>query len=270
MSTPVAGPVRIDIPAPHVRLLTLDRPDALNALNWEMVGAIHDALDVVANDEDCRVAVITGAGRGFCSGLDLRDMGRFPAVGEHPQVVVGAGGQEFIAKIPVRMRETPQIIIAAVNGAAYGGGLCVALGADLRIASASARFCSAFIRTGLSGTDIGVSFLLPRLIGAARAFDMIVTGREVKADEAERMGLVSRVVPDDQLVAAAVELASQVAAYSRTGLLLTKEVMWQNLDNPSLAGAIAVENRNQNIASRTAEIQEYMAAFKEKRPARYE
>ena len=266
MSTDV---VRIETPAPHVRLLTLDRPGALNALNWAMVGAIHEALDAVAADEDCRVAVITGAGRGFCSGLDLKDMGRFPAVGDNRYVTVGTGGQEYIAKIPVHMRETPQILIAAVNGAAYGGGLCVALGTDLRIASESARFCSAFIRTGLSGTDIGVTYLLPRLIGAARAFDMIVTGREVRAGEAERMGLVSRVVPDDELIPAAVELASVVAGYSRTGLLLTKEVMWHNLDTPSMGAAIAVENRNQNIASRTAEIQEYMRAFQEKRPARY-
>ena len=262
--------VRIETPAPHVRLLTLDRPNALNALNWAMVAAIHEALDEVASDEDCRVAVLTGAGRGFCSGLDLKEMGRFPGAGEHRQVVVGTGGQEFIAKIPVHMRDTPQILIAAVNGPAYGGGLCVALGCDLRIASHSARFCSAFIRTGLSGTDIGVTYLLPRLIGAARAFDMIVTGRDVDAAEAERMGLVSRVVPDDELVPSAVELASLIAGYSRTGLVLTKEVMWHNLDNPSITSAIAMENRNQNIASRTAEIQEYMKAFQEKRPARYE
>ena len=262
--------VETGTPAPHVRLLTLNRPERLNALDWALVGAIHDALDEAADDQDCRVVVLTGAGRGFCSGLDLTDMGELPTAGHHGQIDVRTGGQEFIAKLPVHMRATPQIIVAAVNGAAYGGGLSLALGADLRIAARSARFCSAFIRTGLSGTDIGVSWLLPRLIGASRAFDMIVSGRDVDADEAERMGLVSRVVPDGDLIDAALELAGTVCAYSRTGLLLTKEVMWHNLDNPSLESAIAMENRNQNIASRSPELAEYMQAFREKRPARYD
>src|SRR6185437_15305700 len=103
-------------PAPHVRLLTLNRPERLNALDWALVGAIHDALDEVADDRDCRVAVITGAGRGFCAGLDLTEMGTLPGAGEHTQVDVRTGGQEFIAKLPVHMRATPQIILAAVNG----------------------------------------------------------------------------------------------------------------------------------------------------------
>jgi enoyl-CoA hydratase len=169
----------------------------------------------------------------------------------------------------VHIRATPQIILAAVNGPAFGGGLSLALATDLRIASRSARFCSAYIRTGLSGTDIGVSWLLPRLVGASRAFDMIVSGRDVDADEAERMGLVSRVVTDDALVDSALELAEGISAYSRTGLLLTKEVMWHNLDNPSLESAIAMENRNQNIAARSPELAEYMQAFNEKRPPRF-
>jgi enoyl-CoA hydratase len=261
--------VEIERPAPHVRLLTLNRPERLNALDWALVGALHDALDEVADDRDCRVAVLTGAGRGFSAGLDLTDMGQLPGAGEHTQVDVRTGGQEFIAKLPVHMRATPQIILAAVNGPAYGGGLSLALAADLRIAARSARFCSAYIRTGLSGTDIGVSWLLPRLIGASRAFDMIVSGRDVDAEEAERMGLVSRVVADDALLDSALELADRISSYSRTGLLLTKEVMWQNLDNPSLEGAISVENRNQAIASRSPELAEYMQAFKEKRAPRY-
>jgi enoyl-CoA hydratase len=256
-------------PAPHVRLLTLNRPERLNALDWALVGAIHDALDEVADDRDCRVAVLTGAGRGFCAGLDLTEMGTLPEAGQHRAVDVRTGGQEFIAKLPVHMRATPQIILAAVNGPAFGGGLSVALAADLRIASRSARFCSAYIRTGLSGTDIGVSWLLPRLIGASRAFDMIVSGRDVDADEAERMGLVSRVVPDDALLDSALELAAVISSYSRTGLLLTKEVMWHNLDNPSLEAAIAMENRNQNIAARSPELAEYMEAFRAKRPPRF-
>jgi enoyl-CoA hydratase len=251
----------MDHAGPHVRRITLNRPDRLNALSYPLVAEYHDALDEVAADTDCRVVIVTGAGRGFCAGLDLADYGQPPKPGEHRGAHAGTGGQEFMANIPVHMRATPQVIIAAVNGPAVGGGLSLALGADLRIAGASARFCSAFIKTGLTGTDIGVSYLLPRLIGAARAFDMILTGRTVDAAEAERMGIVSRVVPDAELMDAAVALAGQGAGYTSTGLLLTKEVLWANLDVPSMTAAIALENRNQTIAGGTAEVQEYMDAY---------
>ena len=151
--------------APHVKQITLNRPERLNALNFELTADLHDALDAVGADAECRVAILTGAGRGFCSGLDLKDFGTPPAPGEHPHVHAGIGGQEFMANLTVHLRSTPQIIVAAVNGAAYGGGLGIAAAADLRIAGASATFCSAFIRTGLTGTDIGVSYTLPRLLG---------------------------------------------------------------------------------------------------------
>lgn len=259
--------VLIEDARPHVKVLTLNRPERLNALSLELVGALHDALDVVASDAECRVAVITGAGRGFCSGLDLKDLGDLPKPGEHRRVRVGMGVQEFIAELPIHMRETPQILIAAVNGPAFGGGLSIALSADIRIAGESASFCSAYIRTGLSGTDIGVSYFLPRLVGASRGFEMIVTGRAVDADEADRMGLVSRVVPQERLLDEALETATTIASYSRTGLILTKEAMWANLEAPNLHSALALENRNQNIASRSGEIQEYMKAFGEKRRA---
>ena len=120
-----------------------------------------------------------------------------PDVGTHRHRHAGVSGQGFLANLTQHLLDTPQIVIAAVHGAAYGGGSALACACDLRIASTSARFCSAFIRTGLTGTDVGITYFLPRLIGAARAFDMIVTGRTVDAAEAERMGLVSRVVADD-------------------------------------------------------------------------
>ena len=241
--------------------ITLDRPDRLNAISFELVADLHDALDEVAGDADCRVAVLTGAGRAFCAGLDLRDFGKPPEPGEHRHSPVGVGGQEFIANLMIRLRELPQVVIAAVNGPAFGGGLSLACACDIRIASDTARFCSAFIRTGLSGTDAGISYLLPQIIGGGRAFEMIVTGREVDPDEAERIGLVSRVVPADVLLESAAETANLIASYTRTGLTLTKEAFWHNVSNPSLAGAIALENRNQRIAADTREVQEYMAAY---------
>jgi enoyl-CoA hydratase len=260
--------VTVEDVAPHVKQITLNRPERLNALNFELTAELHDALDAVGGDAECRVAILTGAGRGFCAGLDLKDFGTPPAPGEHPHVHAGIGGQEFMANLTVHMRSTPQIIVAAVNGAAYGGGLGIAAAADLRIAGASATFCSAFIRTGLTGTDIGVSYTLPRLLGASRAFDLIVTGRTVDATEAEHLGLVSRVVPDDALRDEAIALASGIAGYTAVGLRMTKEVMWANLDAPNMPAAIALENRNQTIAGRTPEVQAYMDAYTAPRRSR--
>lgn len=257
--------VLVDRSEPHLAVLTLNRPDRLNALTFDLVAELHDALDEVAADPECRVVVLTGAGRGFCSGLDLKDTGTPPEPGSHRSAPVGVGGQEFIANLPVHLRTTPQIVIAAVNGVAYGGGLSLALGSDIRIAAESASFCSAFIRTGLTGTDIGISYLLPRLIGASQAFDLILTGRSVDAAEAKGMGLVSRVVPDDDVVSLALETARTIASYSPTGLLLTKEVLWANLDVDSMSAAIALENRNQMLAARSEDFQEYLAAFREGR-----
>jgi len=262
MSGGDAARVLVDDVAPHVKQITLNRPERLNALDFPLTGELHDALDAVGGDANCRVVVLTGAGRAFCAGLDLKDFGTPPKPGEHPHAHAGIGGQEFMANLTVHMRSTPQIIVAAVNGPAYGGGLGIAAAADLRIAGESATFCSAFIRTGLTGTDIGVSYTLPRLLGASRAFDLIVTGRTVDAVEAERLGLVSRVVPDDALRDEAVALASSIAGYTAVGLQMTKEVMWANLDAPNMAAALALENRNQKLAGSTPEVQAYMDAYR--------
>lgn len=254
--------VEIEQAAEHVAVVRLNRPDRLNAMDYTLVSELHDALDAVASDDDCRVVVLTGAGRAFCAGLDLRDFGEVPAVGAHRHRKAGTTGQAFLANLVQHIRDTPQIVVAAVNGPAYGGGLALACACDLRIAAESASFCSAFIRTGLSGTDVGITYFLPRLIGAARAFDMIVTGRTVEAAEAERMGLVSRLVPDGALMDEAVALASQVAGYTAFGLRRTKEVMWLNLDASSPAAAIALENRNQELGAREPEVLDYMAGYR--------
>ena len=234
--------VLIEKVEPGITTITLNRPDRLNAISYDLVCELHDALDVIGGDAECKVVVLTGAGRGFCAGLDLKDWGTPPAPGEHPHAKVGVGGQEFMANLTVHMRKTPQIIIAGVNGAAFGGGLSLACAADIRVASTTAKFCAAFIRTGMTGTDIGITYLLPRLIGASQAFDMIVTGREVSAERAARMGLVSE-------------------SYTQIGLVMTKEVMWNNLDASSIEACLAAENRNQAIAARSPEVQEFMRSY---------
>ena len=254
--------VVVDTVAPHVAQITMNRPERLNALDFALAADLHDALDAVAADADCRVVVLTGAGRGFCSGLDLKDFGTPPAPGTHRHAPVGTGGQEFMAGLTTHLRDTPQVVLAAVNGPAYGGGLGIAAACDLRLAGASATFCSAFISTGMTGTDIGVSYTLPRLVGASRAFDLMLTGRAIDAAEAERIGLVSRVVPDDALLTEAIALASQLAGHTALGLRMTKEVMWANLDAPSLDAALALENRNQTIAAQSPEVRAFMDAYR--------
>jgi enoyl-CoA hydratase len=253
--------VEVDRPDDRVAVVRLHRPEQLNALNYTLVGELYDALDDIAADDNCRVVVLTGSGHAFCAGLDLRDYGRPPDVGTHRHRRAGVSGQAFLSNLTLRIQDLPQIVVAAVNGAAFGGGLALACACDLRIASASASFCSAFIRTGMTGTDVGISYFLPRLVGAAHAFDMILTGRKVDADEAQRMGLVSRVHADPDLAGAAAALAQEIAGFTSFGLRRTKEVLWHNLEASSAAAAIAMENRNQELAVNEPEVLEYMQAY---------
>ena len=258
--------VLVSQPAPGVVQLTLNRPDNLNAMNAELIGALHDALDSIAADRSCRAVVLTGAGRGFCAGLDLGGYGTAPGAEDLPRVQAGFSTQTHIASLVPKMRGLPVPIIAAVNGAAAGGGLALALASDVRIAAESARFNVAFVRVGLSGCDIGVSWLLPRLIGASRAFELLLTGRVIGAAEADHIGLVTRVVPDDEVVEAALETAALVADNSPWGVRMTKEVMWSQLEVGSLQAGIDLENRTQIVSSFTGDMVEAVAAFMDKRP----
>jgi enoyl-CoA hydratase len=261
--------IRTTEPRRGIRLLTLDRPDRLNAMNPELVADLHAALDDAAADHGCRVIVLTGAGRAFCAGLDLKGAGTAPGTDGLGRAQAGMLSQQHIATLTPHFRATPQPIIAAVNGAAAGGGLALALASDVRVAATSARFNVAFVRIGLSGCDVGVSYLLPRLVGASTAFELMLTGRFVDAEEAERIGLVSRVVPDGEVVEAALEIASQIAANSPFGVRMTKEVMWSNLEAGSLQAAIDLENRTQILTTFTEDMPEAMRSFLEKREPRF-
>ena len=263
--------VAVDQPRPHVSRITLNRPERMNAMSFDTVGPLYEALRRVAVDNDTWVVVLTGAGRGFCSGLDLEDHGMPPDCDGLPMSRIAIRAMEFMSNIVPAMRAIPQPIIAAVNGPAYGGGMCLMLGADIRLAGASARFRSAGVTNGLTGTELGVSWLLPRLIGAARAWDVILTGREVDAAEAERLGMVSRVYPDAALSDAALDLAEQICGWSPHGVAMTKTVLWSNLESGSLEAAIDLENRNQLLVRLTTQnLQEAISARKQKRTPRYE
>lgn len=261
----------IEYPRPEVAILRLNRPDCLNALSWQLVSELHAALDEINANNRCRVVVLTGAGKGFCAGLDLRDQGNPGEIvaGLPPGPQAGLIAQNHMASLIPHLRRIQQPLIAAINGVAYGGGLALALGCDIRIAAHSARLCVQFIRLGVSGCDIGVSYMLPRLIGASRAHDLMLSARVVDADEAERYGLVTRVVADEHLHAAALALADQLCDFSPFGVLATKQVMWANLDTPNLEAAIQLENRNQIMAGLSGDAEEAGRAFFEKRKPRW-
>ena len=221
-----------------IRVVTLNRPARLNAMSPSLIDGLHDALDRLRADDEARVVILTGAGRGFCAGLDLKET-PVPSPGSSSgrgRVQRGMDTQQRIASLVPKLRSLRVPVIAAVNGAAAGGGLALALASDVRIAAESARFNVAFVRIGLSGCDIGVSWLLPRLIGASRAFELMLTGRMVSSDEAERIGLVTRVVPDDDLMDSALETARLICANSPTGIWMTKEVMWSTLETGQPTG----------------------------------
>ena len=255
--------------AEGVTVLTLNRPEKLNAMDAALVEELHEALAAVAVDRDCRVVVLTGAGRGFSAGLDLGGYGEAPDAADRGAVGAGLATQQHIAGLVPRLRSLHQPVIAAVNGPAAGGGLALALASDVRVAAESARFNVAFVRIGLSGCDIGVSWLLPRLIGASRAWELMLTGRIIDSREADRIGLVSRVVPDGEVLDAALETAGLIAANSPWGVRMTKEVAWSQLEVSSLQAGIDLENRTQILSTFTADHREAIGAFLEKRPPRF-
>lgn len=248
-------------PRPEIAVITLDRPEKLNALSSTLVEELHSTLDTIKADDDCRVVVLTGAGRGFCAGLDLTDP-HPPAVSaglEPPRA--GMRWQERIAELTVKLHRLRQPVIAAVNGPAYGGGFALAMASDIRVAARSARFCTQFIKLGIGGCDIGVSYTLPRIIGAGAAFDLILTARSVEADEALRLGLVSRISEDGAVVQDALQIAETLCGYGKFGLESTKQVLWANLDAGSLENALHVENRSQILAGTSGEMRAFAQAF---------
>ncbi len=258
-----------DRPTPSVRAVTLNRPDALNAMNAELCGALHDELRSVAADRSCRVVVLTGAGRAFCAGVDLRGYGDAPGNDGSDPARDMLSNQEHMSSLVLRLRATPQPIIAAVNGGAAGIGLALTLGSDIRYAARDAVFRAAFLNVGVSNCDMGTSWLLPRLIGASRAHEMMLTGRRVGAEEAERIGLAAGVVDGEGLMARALEAAEQIAAWAPWGIRLTKRGMWSALEVSAEQAAIEYEDRQQIMGLHGKAPAEAVAAFLEKRPAEF-
>ncbi len=250
-----------------IGVLTLNRPERLNAIDHDMLRALRNFFDGRQRDFETRVIVITGAGRGFCAGLDLKASGQQaawqPGVGPVQDLMTF---QEDIADLMVRMRNCPQPLIAAVNGAATGGGLSIAIACDMRIGTEHARFACSYLNLGLGGADVGSSYFLPKIVGPAYAADMLYSGRIVEADEAREMRLITRVVSQEELVPAAVAIAQgMVRKASPLGLRLTKQVLNETVNGIPLETALKLENRNQALASQTDDAREARQAWFEKR-----
>jgi enoyl-CoA hydratase len=261
-----SGFVLVDHPRPHTALITLNRPERMNSMAFDIMVPLAEVLAQLHHDNDVRVVVLTGAGRGFSSGADHKSAGAVPHVQGLTRPTYALRSMEILDEVILAMRRLHQPVIAAVNGAAIGGGLCLALAADIRVAASGAYFRAAGINNGLTASELGLSYLLPRAIGSSRAFEIMLTGRDVDAAEAERIGLVSRQVPADDLLPTCYEMAARIAGFSRPGTELTKRTLWTGLDAGTLEGHMQAEGLGQlYVRLLTANFEEAVAARAENR-----
>lgn len=261
--------VKIEKSKPHIAVVTLDRPDRYNALSFALMRDLHKALDDLMGDPASRVVILTGSGKGFCAGADLKAA----ASGEQKEWEPGLGPiqdkyrmQQAYGQLILKLRQIPQPVIAAVNGPAAGGGFSLALACDLRICAPEAKFNCAFTRLGIGGAEMASSYFLPKLLGPALAAELMYTGRFVDADEALRTGIVSRVVPGDKLLDTALGLAGEMITHaSPFGLRITKEAINLAQGGLSLEETVAIENRNQVLALQTQDFMMAAAAWAQKK-----
>ncbi len=272
----MASEIELTTTEDQIALVTIRRPERRNALSARTLGELHAVFDEIASSRELRVVVITGAGVGFCSGADMKSssdelkdagatpMGALVANVEGP-IARSFAMQEYMAGLFEKIHRLRQPVIAAVNGAAHGGGFALALACDIRIATRSASFGAVFIKRGVSACDMGTSYHLPRLVGASRSAELLLTGRVFDAAEAERIGLVLELVEEGAVVERALAKAREIATNSPLAVWMTKETMWQTVDSPSLRHALDLENRTQIMCTATGDIAEAFAAFREGR-----
>jgi enoyl-CoA hydratase len=258
--------VLVEKPRPHVTLVTLNRPERMNAMAFDVMVPFREALEEVRHDNDTRVVVITGAGAGFCSGADLEDAGPPPHIAGLTVPSIARRALRVLEDVALAIQEMHQPVIGAINGPAIGGGFCLAVATDIRVASPSAYFRAAGIHNGLTAAELGISYLLPRAIGSSRAFEIMLTGRDVTAEEAERIGLVSQVVPQEALLETCYAMAERMIGYSQVGLELTKDLLWAGLDAGSLRTHMHHEGHSQlYVRLTTQNFEEAIRARKEQR-----
>ncbi|MGV0718401.1 enoyl-CoA hydratase [Mycolicibacterium sp. XJ662] len=258
--------VLVDRPRPDIALVTLNRPERMNSMAFDVMVPLKTVLDDLNYDNAVRVIVLTGAGRGFSSGADHKSAGSVPHTDGLTRPTFALRSMEVLDEVILALRKMHQPVIAAVNGAAIGGGLCLALACDIRVAATSAYFRAAGINNGLTASELGLSYLLPRAIGTSRAFELMLTGRDVDAEEAQRIGLVSTTVADDALLQTCYQLGERIGSFSRPGIELTKRTLWSGLDAASLEGHMQAEGLGQlYVRLLTANFEEAVAARAENR-----
>jgi enoyl-CoA hydratase len=245
--------VLIDKPRPGVTRITLNRPERKNAMAFDVMVPLRDAIDRISHDNEARVVVLTGAGSAFCAGADLEDPGMVPFIDGLTVPTIARRAMRILDEVVLGLRGMHQPVISAINGPAIGGGFCLAVASDVRIAAPTAYFRAAGINNGLTSAELGISYLLPRAIGSSRAFEILLSGRDVDSAEAERIGLVSRVVAEERLLETCYELAERMLGFSHIGVELTKQLLWASLDAGSLQSHMNHEGHAQLYVRLTTE-----------------
>jgi enoyl-CoA hydratase len=262
--------VQLDRPRDGIAVVTLNRPERMNAMAFDVMIPFRETIEALGRDNDVRVVIITGAGKGFCSGADLEDPGMMPDIDGLTLTTIAQRAMRLLDDVIRALRHLHQPVIAAINGAAIGGGFCLAMAHDIRIAASSAYFRAAGINNGLTSAELGLSYLLPRAVGVSKAADIMLTGRDVTADEAERIGIVSRVVADDALMDECLAVAEQIMGWSRVGVELSKRLLWAGLEAGSLTSHMDHEGTSQlYVRLTTQNFEEAIRARKQQRKPEY-
>ena len=262
--------VIVERPRSHVAVIRLNRPERMNAMAFDVMIPLRETIEELSHDNDIRVVVLTGEGHGFCSGADLEDAGYVPNITGLTRSSIALRAMELLDDVIHAIRRMHQPVIGAINGAAIGGGFCLAVATDVRIASEAAYFRAAGINNGLTSSELGISYLLPRAIGSSRAFEIMLSGRDVDAVEADRIGLVSRVVPAPDLLESCFALADRIIGFSQVGVETTKRLLWASLDAGSLASHMDHEGHAQlYVRMTTQNFEEAILARREGRPPFY-
>lgn len=273
--------IKFELREDGIGILTLNRPEKLNAISFQMEEDFHQVLDHLMVNLDCRVLILRGEGRAFCAGTDLQEglilntkktpegYDRFYFLNLKEPIKRKMYHQWRITQIIVKMRKISQPIIALVQGAAAGGGLAFALASDIRIVTKNAKLINASINIGLTGADMGGSYFLPRLIGRARASEILMSGRVVDGVESERIGLAIKLVDEANLLNAGLEIAEELLTKSPLGLRMTKEAINLSLDSPSLENIIQFENSSIVLTFSSKDVNEASSAFFEKRKPKF-
>jgi enoyl-CoA hydratase len=260
----------IEKPKPEIAVVKLNRPERMNAMAFDVMVPFKEALEEISFDNDTRVVIITGTGQGFCSGADLEDPGWMEIFDGLTMPGIARRAMRVLDDTIKAIHNMHQPVIGAINGAAIGGGFCLAMATDIRIASQAAYFRPAGINNGLTSGELGLSYMLPRAIGSSRAFEIMLTGRDVDAEEAERIGIVSRSVPEEDLLEECYTVAERIAGFSQLGVELSKQLLWAGLDAGSLHSHMNHEGHAQLFVRMTTQnFEEAIKARKQGRKPEY-